>query len=290
MSGAVLTNGPDLWRGLFPVPRADGYKYHRGHAVVVSGGIEMSGAARLAARAALRMGAGLVTVATPRSALLVQAMALDAVMVRAVDGASELAAFLSDKRRNAVLLGPGNGVGEGTRENVKAALQSGCAVVLDADALTSFEDEPEQCYASIRTSRCQAVLTPHEGEFSRLFKDINQKAESDSKLQRARAAACESGAIVVLKGPGTVVAAPDGRAAVAENATPWLATAGSGDVLAGMVLALLAQGMPAFEAACAAVWLHGQAGREVGPGLISEDLAPALRGVLKREIISTFSC
>jgi hydroxyethylthiazole kinase-like uncharacterized protein yjeF len=247
---------------------------------VVSGGVSSTGAARLAARGALRAGAGLVTIATPREALAVNAAASLAVMVRPVDGADELASFLHDRRRNVVLLGPGGGVGQPMRDLVLAALKGERAVVLDADALTSFADEPEALCAAIRTRGKATLMTPHEGEFSRLFKALGE--EAPSKLERARRAAQRSGAVVLLKGPDTVVAAPDGRAAIADNAPPWLATAGSGDVLAGIAAGCLAQGMPGFEAAAAAVWLHGEAGSVAGPGLIAEDLSEVMPGIYRQ--------
>jgi hydroxyethylthiazole kinase-like uncharacterized protein yjeF len=275
-------DGVELWADAFPLPRVDGHKYSRGHAVVVSGGLHSTGAARLAARGALRGGAGLVTIASPRDALIVNAAANLAVMVRPVDGPSELTNFLADARRNAVVLGPGGGVGEGMRALVLAALAGERAVVLDADALTSFAQEPEALAAAIRGRKGPTVLTPHEGEFSRIFKTEGEFSKSLSKLERARAAADKTGAIVLLKGADTVVAAPDGRAAIADNAPSWLATAGSGDVLAGFVAALLAQGMPGFDAAAAAVWLHGEAANEFGPGLIAEDLPEALPKVYRR--------
>jgi ADP-dependent NAD(P)H-hydrate dehydratase / NAD(P)H-hydrate epimerase len=279
-------NAPGLWAPSFPVPRVDGHKYSRGHAVVVSGGISSTGAARLAARGALRAGAGLVTIASPRDALAVNAAASLAVMVRAVDGARELAEFLHDPRRNVAVLGPGGGVGAPMRELVLAALIGARAVVLDADALTSFADEPQTLMAAIRARSGATLLTPHEGEFRRLFK---MAGDSPSKLEQARAAAKAADAIVLLKGPDTVVAAPDGRAAIAGNAPPWLATAGSGDVLAGFAAGLLAQGMPCFEAAAAAVWLHGETGNEAGPGLIAEDLPEAIPSVYRR-LVGVLSC
>jgi hydroxyethylthiazole kinase-like uncharacterized protein yjeF len=271
-------NDPALWGTHFRVPRIDGHKYSRGHAVVVSGGVTTTGAARLAARGALRAGAGLVTVASPPDAVTVHAAALTAIMVRTVDGPGALGALLADKRLNAVVLGPGNGVGPHTRENVLAAVAASPSLVLDADALTSFAEAPDQLFAVLREHSAKAVLTPHVGEFSRLFSDLKEYA----KLDAARAAAAASSAVVVLKGPDTVVADPGGRAAIAENAPPWLATAGSGDVLGGFIGGLLAQGMPPFEAACAAVWLHGEVGQAVGPGLIAEDLPEALPDVYRR--------
>ena len=278
----TFENGPALWRSDFPVPRVEGHKYDRGHAVVVSGPSWSTGAARLAARGALRAGAGLVTIASPREALAVNAAASLAVMVRPVDGPVALTEFLADRRLNALAIGPGLGVGEPTRTLVLAALSGERAIVLDADAITSFAADPRPLAAALgnRGSR-NAVLTPHEGEFSRYFGALDERMKVGSKLERARLAARAAGAVVVLKGGDTVIASPDGRAAITANAPAYLATAGAGDVLTGMVTGLLAQGMPAFEAAAAAVWLHGQAAQACGPGLISEDLPEALPGVYR---------
>jgi hydroxyethylthiazole kinase-like uncharacterized protein yjeF len=282
----TFANEPALWRKVLPVPSTDGHKYDRGHAVVLSGPMHATGAARLAARAALRAGAGLVTIAAPKSAVPILASALTAVMVREANGAKGLTALLADKRLNVVLLGPGQGVGKGTREGVAAAARAGRALVLDADALSSFSESAESL-ARLLAKTAAAVLTPHEGEFARLFRQDKKVVRADSKIDRAKAAAHRMNAVVVLKGADTVVAAPDGRAAIANNAPAWLATAGTGDVLAGIVAGLLAQQMPTFEAACAAVWLHGEAGNEAGPALISEDLDAglriALRGLLEGE-------
>jgi ADP-dependent NAD(P)H-hydrate dehydratase / NAD(P)H-hydrate epimerase len=276
----TVANGPELWRAQFPLPRPDGHKYTRGHAVVVSGGAVTTGAARLAARGALRVGAGLVTIASPREALAVHAAATTAVMVRPVDGAGELTAFLADRRLNAVALGPGGGVGAALREQVLAALAGPRAVVLDADALTSFADDAPALFAATRAREGHpTVLTPHEGELKRLFSLASKDIENKYKLEKVMAAAAAAGATVVLKGPDTVIAHPDGRAAINANAPPWLATAGTGDVLAGFVTGLLAQGMPAFEAASAAVWLHGAAAAEAGMGMISEDLPEGLPSI-----------
>jgi ADP-dependent NAD(P)H-hydrate dehydratase / NAD(P)H-hydrate epimerase len=264
-------NGPALWLDRYPWPRLDDHKYRRGHALVL-GGESVTGAARLAARAALGMGAGLVTLAAPRAVWPVYASALTSVIVRGIGGLEDFKALLDDVRRNVVLLGPGGGIGPALRDAVCAALATGRGVVLDADALTVFADAPAALLDAIAGP---AVLTPHEGEFDRLF------ALAGDKLARARAAAERSRAVVVLKGPDTVIAAPDGRAVVNANAPPELATGGTGDVLAGMIAGLMAQGMDAFAAASAAVWLHGEAGQAGGPGLVAEDLIAVLPGVLR---------
>lgn len=276
----VAVNDPALWRSLFPVPRRCGHKYDRGHAVVVSGGAWTSGAARLAARGALRAGAGLVTVACPLAALPLHAGSYAAIMARPLERAADLSALLADSRLHSVLLGPGLGVGSATRELVALAAP-GRRLVLDADALTSHAGDAAAVADLARQAKA-LVITPHDGEFARLFTGVSEVLEAPGKLARARAAAARLGAVVVLKGPDTVVAAPDGRAAIAENAPPWLATAGAGDVLAGFTLALLSQGMPAFEAAAAAVWVHGEAARVAGPGLVADDLPEALRTVYGR--------
>ncbi|MHC1943969.1 NAD(P)H-hydrate dehydratase [Bradyrhizobium sp. UFLA06-06] len=276
-------NLPEAWRWSFPVPRIDGHKYARGHAVVVSGDLASTGAARLAARAALRAGAGLVTLASPRDALAVNAAALTAVMVRAVDNPIQFAELLGDKRLNACVIGPGAGVSARTRDFVHTALSAQRHLVLDADALTSFAGAPDRLFEAIKAcDGQQVVLTPHEGEFPRLFSDISNKHPGRSKLERVRAAAERSGAVVLLKGADTVIASPDGRATVAANAPPWLATAGAGDVLSGIIAGFLAQGVAAFEAASIAVWMHGESASEAGPGLIAEDLTEVLPAVFRR--------
>ena len=280
---ATFENVQDHWQDAFPVPRIDGHKYARGHAVVVSGNLTSTGAARLSARGALRAGAGLVTVLSPDDALGVHAASLTAVMVRRMNGAAEFAEILTDRRLNACVIGPGAGVGEETRALVLAALAARPALVLDADALTSFADAPDHLFEAVKQiENPNIVLTPHEGEFHRLFSEMSNKYPLRSKLERVRAASGRSGAVVLLKGPDTVVASPDGRATIAANAPPWLATAGSGDVLSGMIGGLLAQGVPAFEAACIGVWMHGEAGQEAGPGLIAEDLPEVLPAVFRR--------
>jgi hydroxyethylthiazole kinase-like uncharacterized protein yjeF len=279
----TFENVPPTWQESFPVPRIDGHKYARGHVLVVSGGIAATGAARMSARGALRAGAGLVTLASPREALAVNAAALTAVMVRPIDTVVEFAELMSDKRLNACVIGPGGGVGEHIRDFVHTALSAKRGLVLDADALTSFADAPDRLFEAIKASDDhQVVLTPHEGEFPRLFSTLSYTHPNRSKLERVRDAAQRSGAVVLLKGPDSVVASPDGRATIAENAPPWLATAGAGDVLAGMIAGLLAQGVPAYEAASIGVWMHGEGAREAGPGLIAEDLPEVLPAVFRR--------
>ncbi len=284
----ICLNRPALWKKAFPWPAVQGHKYSRGHALIAGGPAGACGAARLAARGALRAGTGLVTLAAPSGAMAENAARLDAIMLRAADNADTLEQILRDRRKNACVIGPGLGLTPAAREKVEAVLQSGAASVLDADALSLFAGDPAALrkLIALRAAR-PVVLTPHEGEFSRLFKTIGRKDESDSKRleskpERAAAAAKKNGAVVVLKGADTVIAAPGGAVAINANAPPWLATAGSGDVLAGMIATLLAQNMPVFEAACAAVWMHGQAARRFGPGLIAEDLPETLPGVLRR--------
>ncbi len=264
----VAENGPECWLDRLPRPRPEGHKYDRGHAVVLGGGA-MTGAARLAAHGARRIGAGLVTVAAPETALAVYRAGEPGLIVRPD---SDFVGILADPRYTAVLLGPGGGVGGEMRGRVAAALVAGKACVLDADALTAFADDPAALFGSLSP---RALLTPHDGEFRRLFGPI-----SGSRLERARTAAVRAGAVVLLKGADTVVAHPDGRAVINSNAPPELATAGAGDVLAGFALGLMAQGMDAFAAACAAAWLHGAAAARIGPGLVAEDLGEGLPAVL----------
>ncbi|WAC25942.1 NAD(P)H-hydrate dehydratase [Ancylobacter sp. SL191] len=272
-------NEPDLWAEGFPVPGIAGHKYTRGHLVALSGPAQATGATRLAARAALRAGAGLVTVACPREALAIHAANLSAIMVRPVDGPEDFSRLLEDRRLGTLVIGPGAGVGEGTRAMLAAAADR--RLVLDADLLTSFAGKADVLARQIAHAPA-AIATPHDGEFARLFEGCGDIISAPSKLERARGGAARLGAVLVLKGADTVVASPDGRAAIAANAPPWLATAGAGDVLSGICGGLLAQGMPAFEAASAAVWLHGEAAREAGPGLVADDLIDALRPVYAR--------
>jgi len=269
----TFENDPALWRHRWPWRRPDSHKYSYGHAVVLGGAVT-TGAGRLAATAALRSGAGLVSVGAPREALPTYAAEMPSLITAPVDTDAELRGFLDDSRKNAVLLGPGAGLSRATRERVRMLLATGRAVVLDADALTVFQDSPSELAEAIDGP---VVLTPHEGEFARIFPDLD-----GDRLSRARAAAARSGAVMLLKGYDSVIAAPDGRAAINSNAPAELATAGAGDVLAGIVLGALAQGLDAFEAACAGTWLHGAAAQGYGPGLIAQDLPPRLPTVLRR--------
>lgn len=273
-------NGPDLWAGAFPRLSGLSHKYTRGHALVLSGPATKTGAARLAARGALRVGAGLVTVASPPAALAENAAHLTAIMLRPCESADDLDDLLTDERLNVVLAGPGLGTGEPTRERVAVAAAAGRGLVLDADALTSFAGQARLLAAHLADGDARAVLTPHAGEFARLF-DGTAAAGAADKVARTRAAAELTGAVVVLKGADTVVAAPDGRAAINDHGSPYLGTAGSGDVLGGLIAGLMAQGMDPFEAAAAGVWLHGDAGLRHGPGLIAEDIPELMPAVLR---------
>ncbi len=271
-------NDPALWQRELPRPASGGNKYSRGHALLV-GGYPMTGAARMAARAAARAGAGLTSIAVPDIALPIYAGALTSIMVHPLSRPEDLWQLLGDSRYTALLIGPGAGVNEATRARAHAMLLTHRAVLLDADAISVFADRVDELAAAIHGP---CILTPHEGEFARLFGGAATGAAGGDKLSRARTAARTSGAIIVLKGADTVIAAPDGRAIVNSNAPANLATAGSGDVLSGMILGLLAQGMDAFLAAAAGVWLHGAAAADFGPGLLAEDLPDLLPGVLRR--------
>jgi NAD(P)H-hydrate epimerase len=268
----TFENGPELWLHELPRPDDDSNKYTRGHALI-SGGYPLTGATRMAARAAARSGAGLTTIAVSAAALPVYAAALTSIMVQPLLVPDQFFSLLEDRRLTALLIGPGAGVSDETQARVRAMLATGRPTVLDADALTTFRENPAALDRAI-TGPC--VLTPHDGEFARLFDPHGDK------LTRTRRAARRSGAIIVLKGSDTVIAAPDGRAIINTNAPPTLATAGAGDVLGGIILGLLAQGMAPFLAAAAAVWLHGAAAAEFGPGLLAEDLPDLLPAVFRR--------
>ncbi len=272
ISPDTFENDPCLWIGNLPRPQDGGNKYSRGHALI-SGGYPMTGAARMAARAAARAGAGLTTIAVSSLALPVYAAALTSIMVQPLAVPEDFECLLDDSHYKAFLIGPGAGTGEETRSRVLAMLETGRPTVLDADALSAFADDPLTLDKAIIGS---CVLTPHDGEFQRLFDPTGDK------LTRTRVAARRSGAIIILKGSDTVITAPDGRSVINSNAPPTLATAGAGDVLSGIVLGLLAQGMEPYLAASAAVWLHGAAATEFGPGLIAEDLPDLLPIIFRR--------
>lgn len=324
--GTFLTRSPkedfEVWQSLRR--SENGHKFSYGHAAVLSGGHGRAGAARLCARGALRMGAGLVTVVSPPDAMAENAARLDAIMLRCVTSASDLSEFLSDPRISAICLGPGFGLGQSTREVVAKVVETNKRVVLDADALTSFSDDPNELFrliwatnqqkgpgpreadiargwpgrdpkeliARFMAPKTNVVLTPHAGEFARLFPDIAEKLAAPavkgpaySKVDATREAAARAGCVVLYKGADTVIAAPDGRcsinAAVYERSAPWLATAGSGDVLAGFITGLLARGFQPMNAAETAAWLHVECARSFGPGLIAEDLPEELPKVLR---------
>lgn len=270
---SLFENGPELWLRAFPWPGPEAHKHARGQLVVVSGHMHSTGAARLAARAGLRIGAGLVTLLSPPDAALVNAAHLEAVMLKPFANTGELADAAAGAK--AAVIGPAAGVGAATALNVLALTETGAALVVDADALTSFKDDPARLFAALDA---EDVLTPHPGEFERVFPGV--LGGSPERIAAARSAAKTAGAVVLLKGPDTVIAAPDGRCAVNTNGTPFLATAGSGDVLAGFIGGLIAQGMASFEAACAAAWIHSEAGAGFGPGLIAEDLPELATEVL----------
>jgi ADP-dependent NAD(P)H-hydrate dehydratase / NAD(P)H-hydrate epimerase len=270
----LFENTTELWASRIPWPKIDSYKTERGRLIVVSGEMWSTGAARLAARAGLRVGAGLVTILSPPDALLVNAAQSTAVMVRPFDSDVELEE--AAENADAAVIGPAAGVTEATVANLLALARTGAAMVVDADALTVFRDDPGELFQALDRDD---VLTPHLGEFERVFPGLLK--QSPHRVTAVRRAAERAGAVVLLKGPDTVIAAPDGRCAVNLNGSPWLATAGSGDTLAGFIAGLIAQGMESFEAACAGVWIHAEAAGRHGPGLISEDLPELAVGVLK---------
>jgi ADP-dependent NAD(P)H-hydrate dehydratase / NAD(P)H-hydrate epimerase len=268
-AGRLTENGPHLWRKLLPSAGAESHKFRRGHLAVFSGEASKTGAARLSAAAGLKSGAGLVTIASPADAIEVNAGHLTAVMLKQLDTVDDLSDWLQDGRLQTFVLGPGFGIGEKAKDFV--LVLNDRSLVLDADGITSFKDEPQALFDAFSGGEPRLVLTPHEGEFARLFPDLAAD-ETLGKIEKARKAAERAHAAIVYKGADTVIASADGRATINANGPPWLATAGSGDVLAGMIGALLAQGMPAFEAAAAGVYLHGEAAHMAGPGITAEDL------------------
>lgn len=274
-----LINYIGLWCEKLPVPAVDGHKYDRGH-IIVRGGARMTGAARLVAAASMRMGAGLCTIVADRRALPLYQVSLPPhIMAESVSAQQDFSENLRDERRNAIVIGPGAGleVPERLRQEVLGVLETGRAAVLDGDALSCFEGQAALLEMHLRDyAHDKIVLTPHEGEFARIFPDIE-----GARAVRARAAAEQSGAVIVLKGADTVIAAPGQEPAINVHATPYLATAGAGDVLAGMIGGLMAQGMDGFYAACAAVWIHGEAGIRRGQGLVAPDIIEEIPAIMK---------
>ncbi len=273
---ALCENSPALFSAFLPKPDASSHKYARGHAGIFSGGAASTGAARLSATAAARGGAGAVTMFAPTEALAAHAAHLTSIMLKKADNARDVADLLADPRLSSLVIGPAFGRYEWLRDVVALALESGVArsVVLDADVFSAFADRPESLFELIKASASNVVLTSHEGEFQRLFPGIFKSGLG--KHDKAREAAKRSGAVILYKGSDTVIASPDDRAAINTNGGPELATAGSGDVLAGIIVGLLAQGMPAFEAACAGAFMHGEAGKAAGKGAVAEDFVSAL--------------
>ncbi|MBE90790.1 MAG: bifunctional ADP-dependent NAD(P)H-hydrate dehydratase/NAD(P)H-hydrate epimerase [Rhodospirillaceae bacterium] len=266
------SNDPGIWKDHLPIIGPEHHKYNRGYAVI-GGSSDMPGAAILAAAGARRAGAGMVTLTVPKESATIFRLSQPGAVVRTVRDTGTFTDIVEDDRVGAVLIGPGHGITVATRERTLTALRLKRPTVLDADSLTVFKETPELLFSSIEGP---CVLTPHEGEFRMLF-----KSDGD-KLTRARRAAEVSGAVIVLKGSDTVIAAPDGRAAINHNAFSWLATSGAGDVLAGIITGLLAQGMAPFEGAMAGVWMHGAAAAAHGPGLIAEDIPNLLPEILSK--------
>lgn len=276
MHSTIYENTPALWKNDIPIPKSSDHKYTRGAVIVMGGGIKMTGAAKLAATSALRIGAGLVTIGCPSSALSTYAASLTSVMTAPYSDISALNEIFSDPRFKTILVGPGNGITEHTKEITLKALATSKHCVLDADALTVFQDAPEQFFNAIKERDAATILTPHSGEFKRLF------PTEGSKLEQAQHAAKLSGAIIIHKGSDTVIADAKGHAAINDNAPATLATAGSGDILAGIVAGLLAHNtITPFHAACMGVWMHGQAAHYAGLGMISEDLPDYIPDVLE---------
>lgn len=268
-------NTPALWRAFLPQPRPGGHKYDRG-CLIVLGGVSLTGAARLAAEAGMRAGAGVCTVVSAMSARDIYLKGAPHVMFEPYRRLGDFARHLDDPRRTAVVMGPGAGREKALRRAVVSVLKTGKPAVLDADALTIFEGAADKLLGVLH-ARC--VLTPHEGEFARLFPEI-ATAEAD-RVRKAVMAAQRAGCVVLLKGAETVIAGPDGRVVVNRHASPWLATAGAGDVLAGVIGGLLAQGMDCFLAACAGAWIHGDAALRFGPGLTAPDIIAGIPAVLR---------
>jgi len=284
----LAQNAPSLWQAALPLPSDDAHKYSRGHVAVFSGGPTATGAARLSALAAARAGAGAVTMLSPPDAMAVNAAHLTSIMLREAGSIDDALRFVAERKVRAIAYGPGleptPGTASGLIALIAATQGSRVGLVIDASAITALSADPLPFFAATKLSGVTHVLTPHEGEFSRLFPDLAADPGL-SKVDRARAAARQANSVIVYKGPDTVIAGPDGRAAINTNGTAWLATAGSGDVLAGLIAGLRGQEMTAFEAACAAVWIHAEAGARFGPGLVADDLPGLLPPILKELLV-----
>ncbi len=276
MQMTIPYNSPSLWRGVLPwPPQGEFHKYDRGQ-VVVAGGTVMTGAARLAAQAAMRIGAGICIVAAQPSILPIYQASLIHVISKAVKDLSEIIHLINDTYRNIIVIGPGIGQNDAQmlRQHILSLLNTKIPVVLDADAITAFQESPKELFSALHKD---CVLTPHAGEFIRLFPDMGKEAPPHEK---ALSAAKICGCTVLLKGQETAIAFSE-KIVINTHATPWLATAGAGDVLAGMTAGLMAQGMAGFDAACAAAWLHGEAGLRFGPGLVAPDLVDILPEIMR---------
>ena len=292
----TMINLPAIWHKYIPLPGTTSHKYQRGSVLVLSNRLEYSGASRLAAKAALRAGAGLVTVATPVDAMTAHAASSDAIMLRRCDTLQDFTHLIADTRRNALVIGPGLAVegedADTTRSQVLLGIGAKRALVLDASALTVFAGRGQELVDMVAQSHYrigyEPIVTPHEGEFAHLSRGLKGFEPHESKCERARSLSRLLGCVVVYKGADTVIASPDGRAAINANGTSWLSTAGSGDVLSGLVAALCAGGMPSFEAACMAVWCHAQAGQNLGSYFTADDLPHAISQVL-RELLEGHS-
>ena len=271
----VFENDPVHWRDLMPQPHRGSHKYQRGHLGVIGGNVPLSGAARLAARAGLRSGAGLVTTLVPAEALMVYAAGQTAVMSRPFATNEELDAILEGGKFSGFLIGPGNGADQETARRCLALLESGKPIVIDADGLTAFEENPDRLIGALHD---KAVVTPHNGEYKRVWPQLDPQTE---RLKAAEFAAKQAGAVMVLKGPDTIIAAPDGRVIINAIGPSGLATAGAGDVLAGIIGGLMAAGMGTFAAAAAGTWIHSEAANLLGPGMISEDIVEAIPAALE---------
>jgi NAD(P)H-hydrate epimerase len=264
-------NSSSIWIDRLPYLDSTSHKYSRGHVLII-GGYPMAGASRLAARAAMRVGSGMVTITAPPDGVGVYASAMEFALIHPFLETDFISEIVGQRKISAILIGPGLGVSNLTRGRVLEVLQCGVPVVLDADALTSFSNDPEELFGSI-IGPC--IITPHEGEFVRLF-DLD-----GPKSERAQQAAHNSHSTVVLKGSSTIIASTEGSPIVNANAPASLSTAGTGDVLAGMIVGLIAQGMTPFDAAAAATWIHAEAARRFGIGLIAQDLPDLIPAVMR---------